>query len=174
MRGLGMLMVAGGVTSRLRALSYMTAAADKTELLRAVLSKLGPLPPDTKVTLAQLQSLMGTYSRDLCGAPLADVEGSLETALMDVGLEQDRSGRGRMDKLVVTLPAAPVRWKDPRPPPTVSTRFLGAIVPGTETWLTNDPVRCDEIVAEAGMDSAAFLGLDCECAPLRPRRRPPD
>ena len=63
MRGLGMLMVAGGATSRLRALSYMTAAADKTELLRAVLSKLGPLPvpPDTKVTLAQLQSLMGAH-----------------------------------------------------------------------------------------------------------------
>ena len=141
--------------------SMTVPASDQTALLRAAASKL---PPGATVTRSQLQSVMGLYARDLCGASLSDVPGSFEAALECV------FGLSQADSLAtdpLRLPSTPVTWHDCRPPPPPSTRDLGELFPGTSTWLTNEPERCDAFVRDFGMESAPHIGLDAEWTPCR-------
>ena len=118
--------------------------SDSASLLHAVVSKL---PSGAIVSADQLRSLMGLHSRDLTGLPLKEVPGSFEVSMRDTLGCSTRPD----DKLVV--PEDLVPWIDPRPPAALRTSCLAALVPNTTTWITNDPERCDDLVAELELES---------------------
>ena len=158
---------------RLARLSFSTAAALShpcapvhADVLRAVLSKL---PPGALVTADQLRSVMGLWSRDLCGLPLKELGGSWERALhITLGSSTTQTRQDGSTRQVYALPPTS-RWRDPRPAPAPSTRCLGALVEGSTTWLTNDPEACDDLIGECGFESAEVLGFDLEWTPAMVR-----
>ena len=145
----------------LRARATMCSApappcTDCRSLLRAVVSKL---PPGAVVSVDQLSSLCGVYSRDLTGLAFKEVPGSFEASVRIL-----LGPSGREDRKL-TLPAEPIMWEDPRPPAAPSTRCLGDIISNTTSWLTNEPEGCDSLIGELGFETAPFIGLDCEWTP---------
>lgn len=98
--------------------------SDRSSLLLAVLSLL---PPSTPISLSQLKTLMGLYSRDLCGVPFRQVPGSFEQTLPS--LLSPPTARG--DAWIT--PPIPIQWEDPRPPPPLSTRLIDQVIPGSIT-----------------------------------------
>ena len=127
--------------------------ASESALLKAVLAKL---PPGARVSADQLRSMMGVYSKDLCGLPLKQVGGSWSIALREV------FGSGASEPFLVPEGA---QWLDQRPPPPRETRCLGEVVAGSTTWVTNDPTAADEVLHECKFADATHLGLDCEWTP---------
>ena len=146
----------------------------KADLLRAVLSKL---PPNACASADQLQSVMGIWAVDLCGAPLKQLSGSIEGALeavLGAPLEPDQKRRPNQkpDRPMYRLPAV-APWIDPRAPPLPSTRCLHELIEGSTTWVTNEAGACDELLAEHGFLSAPHVGLDLEWTPTMVRGQRP-
>lgn len=142
-------------------------APSQAELLRAVLSKL---PEGALVSTQQLRSLMGVHALDLCGVPLKQVGGSWALALTNVLGKPEHPGRGRSgDSQYIVPPDPELQWTDPRPPPAMLTQYLGELVDGSTTWMTNDPDACDELVEQCGFQTASHIGLDTEWTPTMVR-----
>lgn len=125
-------------------------------LLEAVLSRL---PSGAPVSHSQLRSMAGLLANDLCGCALKQLPGSFDRSVATLlGDEQP-----------LRVPERAPGWVAPAPPPVVrSTTCIGEIA-GATTWLTNDPTRVDELVAECGFASADALGFDLEWTPTMVR-----
>ena len=143
----------------------------QAELLRAVLTKI---PPGSLVTADQLRSIMGIWSTDLCGMPLKELSGSWDVALLETlgtaraaNAKPSRNGKPQLPRFIV--PAELQTWTDPRPPPLPSTTRFDELLPGSTTYLTNEPDACDDLLRECNFESAGHLGLDLEWTPTMVR-----
>ena len=151
----------------------LPCAPTQLELMNAVLSKV---PPGSLISADQLRSMMGLYAQDMCGSPLRAVGGSFDIALDAIvggpaKVERPRQQgkrKPRSSSVKYLVPAT--QWVDPRPPPALQTVCLGEIIEGSTTWLTNDAMACDELVAEHFCSGASqHVGLDCEWTPMMVR-----
>ncbi len=134
-------------------------APNVAALLTAVISLL---PVGARVSDSQLRSFTGLYSQDLCGRPLKQVGGSWSRAVREL------LGEAVEPEGLFTIP--PSEWIDPRPPPPLETRCLGELAKrGTQTWVTNDPAACDDLLKTLGLAAVPYVGLDLEWAPTMVR-----
>ena len=121
-------------------------------LLEAVISRL---PSGAPVSRGQLRSMCGLLANDQCGCSLKQLPGSYDRSVAAL------LGAGE----TLRVPERAPGWVAPAPPPVVrGTTCLGEIA-GATTWLTNDPARVDELVAECGFLRADALGFDLEWTP---------